>query len=215
VKREWLAPLTGAAFLVLAIVSFSVGGEPPEANEPVREIIDHYVDDKDAIEIGAALAGVAAMFLVFFAAYLRKVLAAAEGGGGVLSAVVLVGASVMAVGIAIDGTISIAIAEAAEDVDPAAVQAMQALWDEDFLPIALGTELFLISAGLSIVFHGALPKWLGWVALVLAVAGPTPAGFVAFLGSALWILIVSILLSVRARKAPGGPPATEAPPAAA
>jgi hypothetical protein len=207
VKREWLVPLTGVVFLVLAIVSFTVGGEPPEANEPVREIIEHYVDNKDSIEIGAGMAGVAAMFLIFFGAYLRKVLAAAEGEGGILSHVVLIGTAIMALGIAIDGTISIAIAEAAEDVRAAAIQAMQALWDNDFLPIALGVEVFLVSAGLSIVRHGALPKWLGWVALVLALAGPTPAGFVAFLGGAVWVAIVSVVLALRAR----GPGAAAAP----
>ena len=88
------------------------------------------------------------------------------------------------------------------------MQALQALWDNDFLPILFGIVLLLIGAGLSVVRFGGLPKWLGWVAIVLAVAGATPIGFVAFLGGALWVLIVSILLAVRARGA-------SAPPAAA
>jgi hypothetical protein len=80
--------------------------------------------------------------------------------------------------------------------------ALQALWDNDFIPLALGTEVFLISTGLSIVRHAALPKWLGWVALVLAVVGFTPIGFVAFGGAGLWIAVVSVMLAVRARPAP-------------
>ena len=153
------------------------------------------------------------MALVFFGGHLRRVLAAAEGPGGMLSAIAFAGTVVMALGIAIDMTISIALAEAAEDVEPAAVQALQALWDNDFVPIALGIELFLLSTGLAIVRHGGLPKWLGWVALVLALLGMTPLGFAAFLGGAVWILTASILLAVRARAGAGGgaPPAPAQP----
>jgi len=130
-RREWWAPLTGVAFVVVAIVGAIIGGEPPDADSPVQEIIDHYTDNKTSIEV-----------------------------------------------------------------------ALQALWDNDFIPLALGTEVFLISTGLSIVRHAALPKWLGWVALVLAVVGFTPIGFVAFGGAGLWIAVVSVMLAVRARPAP-------------
>ena len=75
----------------------------------------------------------------------------------------------MATGIAIDSTIAFALAEAADDIEPAAAQALQALWDNDFLPIALGSTVMLLATGLSIVRHGALPKWLGWIAIVLGV----------------------------------------------
>ena len=117
----------------------------------------------------------------------------------------------MAVGAGVDMTISFALAEAAEDIDPVAVQSLQALWDNDFMPIAIGLVVLLLASGLSIVRYGALPKWLGWVAIVLAVVGMTPIGFVAFMGGALWVLVVSILLAVRARGA-AAPPSAAAPP---
>lgn len=198
-NKEWLAPLTGVAFVGLVIVGFGVGGEPPSADSPVKEIVAHYSDNKDSVIVGAALLGVAATFLVFFGGYLRKVLSAAEGEGGVLSAVSLVGAAVMATGIAIDATITFALAEAADDIEPAAVQALQALWDNDFIPIAVGTQVLLLSAGISILRHAALPKWLGAVAILLAVVGLTPLGFIAFLGGGIWILIVSVMLALRVR----------------
>jgi hypothetical protein len=80
-----------------------------------------------------------------------------------------------------------------------AAQALEAFWDNDFLPIALGTTVMLLATGISVVTHGALPKWLGWIAIVLGVISVTPIGFVAFLGSAIWVLIVSVMLSMRAR----------------
>ena len=198
--REWLVPLTGVLFILLVIAGFAIGGEPPEPDDPVAEIVEHYVDNKDSVMISAIVGTLAGAVLIFFFAYLRKVLKAAEGPDGMLSLVAFVGAVILATGAAIDGTIYFALAETADDIDPAGVQALQALWSNDFLPLALGTLVMLLASGLSIVRHGALPKWLGWVAIVLAILGPTPVGFFAFLGGALWILTVSIMLTMRARR---------------
>ena len=208
-RRDWWAPLTGVAFLVVLIVSFLVGGEPPDASEPAQEIVDHYVDNKDSVQIGAGLSTLAALLLVFFAGVLRRVLRAAEGVGGTLSAVAFAGAVIMATGAAIDASIGYALADRADDIEPAGVQALQALWENDFFPVALGSSVLLLGAGLSIVRHGALPRWLGWVAIVLGVIGMTPIGFVGFLGGALWVLVVSVLLTLKMRAEP--PPAAPAP----
>jgi hypothetical protein len=212
-SREWLVPLTGVGFIVLAIVSFIVAGEGKSADDPVKEIVDYYVDNKDSVEVSALIAVAATALLVFFGAYLRKVLHAAGGEGEMLSLVAFAGLLVVGVGFAIDITISIALAEAADDIDPVGVQSLQALWDNDFVPIALGVVLFLWATGLAVIRTGILPKWLGWVMLVLGVAGVTPVGFVAAIGSALLVLVLSIWLSLRARR--GTPTPTDAPPAPA
>ncbi len=198
-RMRWLVPLTGLLFVVLAVVGSLIGGEPKDAGNPAQEIVDHYVDNKGSIIFGAALVGLACVALVFFASYLRTVLRRAEGEGGMLSPLILVGAAMMAVGLAIDVTILFAIAEAADDIEPASVQALQALWDNDFMPIAMGMVVFILSSGIAIVRYGTLPKWLGWVAILLAVVGITPAGFIAFLAGGLWIAIVSVMLALRAR----------------
>ena len=205
--RHWWTPLVGVAFLVVLIASFLIGGEPPDADEPVQEIVDHYREDKDAIMVAAGLSAVAALLLIFFGAALRRALAAVDRDS-ILPDVAFAGTVVVAVGAAIDGTISFALAEAVEDIEPAAVQALQALWDNDFLPLALGLSALLLGSGLSIARTGVLPRWLGWIAVVLGVLALTPIGFVAFMGGALWIVIVSVLLAMRARAAPPERPAT-------
>lgn len=204
-RKDWLAPLTGAAFVVVAIVSFAVGGEPPDADDPVREIVAHYQDDKDAIQAGAAIAALAAVLLVFFGGVLRRALMAADGDGdrSVLPTVAFAGSVILAVGVTIDSTISFALSEAAGDVDPTAVQALQALWDNDFMPMAAGVALLMLAAGLSIVRSGGLPKPLGYVALVLGLVAVTPIGFAGFIGGALWIVVVSVLLTLRGRAEAG------------
>jgi hypothetical protein len=204
-SREWLVPLTGVAFIVVAIISFIISGEPKGADEPVNEIVDFYVDNKDSVQIGATGGVLASVLLIFFGAYLRKVLRAAGGEGEFLSLLSLLGLTMVAIGFAIDGTISFALAEAVEDIDPAAVQALQALWDNDFLPIMLGIATFLFSTGIAVARTGALPKWLGWVMIVLGIIAFTPIGFAAFGGTALLVLIISIMLSLRARSAASSP----------
>ena len=200
-SKGWLVPLTGVAFIVVAIIGFIVGGEPKDASHPATEIVDWYIDNKDSVEVGAFIGVAATVLLVFFGAYLRNVLRVAAGGDDMLSLVSFIGLVVVAVGFAIDTTISIAIAERADDIDPIAVQSLQALWDNDFVPIALGVLLFLWATGISVVRSGALPKWIGWIMILLGIVALTPIGFASFLGTAVLILVISILLAVRARSA--------------
>jgi len=196
------APLTGLAFIVVVIVAIIVSGEPPDVNgDSTREVVDFYVDNKDEQIVGAALAGVAGALFVFFGGVMRSVLRRAEGEGGVLSAVAFAGAIIFAVGVALDGTITLALAESADDISPPAVAALSALWANDFLLFAMGLLIFLLATGMSIVRHGALPKWIGWVAILLVVIGVTPIGFVAFLGAALLVAVMSVMLTLRARTA--------------
>jgi hypothetical protein len=194
-------PLTGVGFIVLGILSFVVGGEPKSADDPVKEVVAFYVDNKDSVQAGAFIGVAATVLLVFFAGYLRRLLRAPGDEGEMLSLVAFTGIVIVAVGLAIDTTILIALSESADDIDPTAVQALQALWDNDFIPIVLGVLLFLWGTGLSIIRSGVLPKWVGWVMIVLGVVGVTPIGFVSVIGAALLVLSLSILLSVRARGA--------------
>jgi hypothetical protein len=204
-----MAPLTGVAFVVVGIIGFIVGGEPKSADEPVADVVNFYVDNKDSVQAGAVIGVVAGLLLIFFGAYLRKVLRAAAGGGEMLSIVSFLGLGLVALGFAIDGTIAFALAEASDEVstaggqiDPITFQALQTLWDNDFLPIMLGTLAFLWATGISVIRTGALPKWMGWVMIVLGIVGVTPAGFISVIGAALLVLIISIMLSLRARSAP-------------
>jgi hypothetical protein len=202
-SKEWLVPLlTGVGFVVLGILSFVIGGEPKSADDPVREIVDFYVDNKDSLRVASFLGVAAVLLLIFFGAYLRRVLHAAGGDEEILSLVAFLGLVVVAVGFAIDITITIALVEAADDIAPAGVQALQALWDNDFVPLALGSLMFLWATGLAVIRTGVLPKWLGWVMIAFGVVGLTPIGFVAAAGAAILVLVLSIVLSLRARSAP-------------
>jgi Domain of unknown function (DUF4386) len=210
VNKAWI-PLAGVLFIVLAVVGGAIAGEPPGADDPAEEIVSHYVDNDSAIMVGTLITMIGILFFLVFASYLRNLLRDAEGPGGLLANLAFAGAIILAVGGAIDGTISFALAEAAEDIDPAAVQALQALWDNDFVPFVIGAGSFLLASGLVIVRTGTLPKWLGWIAVVLGVLSfAGPIGFVGFVGGGVWILIASVMLALRART-PSAPASPAAP----
>ena len=215
-NRDWLVPATGIGFFIILVASFFVAGEPKSADEGAAKVVQWYADNKDAAEIGAIMGIPATLLLIFFGAHLRQVLREAAGGRDRLALVAFIGFVIVAVGGAIDGTIQFAAAEAVDDkVDPTAILALQALWDNDFLPFMLGATCFLWATGLAILRTGVFPKWLGWVMLLLGIIAFTPIGFVSFLGSGLLVLIFSIILTLRARRG-ATPPATTpaAPPAA-
>ncbi|MGH2952759.1 MAG: DUF4386 family protein [Solirubrobacterales bacterium] len=214
--RSWVPPLTGLAFLVLVIVGFAIGGEPPDVDDnSAEEIVEWYVDNDGSIMFGAALQTLAATLLIFFGAYLWRLLREADQRGGAAALATFAGMVVLGVGIAIDGTINFAAADNAEDIDPTAVQALATLWQGDFLPLALGTQVFLLGLGVSVIRWGALPTWIGWIAVVLGVIAVTPIGWVSFLAGGILIGVISVMLALRERSASGGPPpAPTSPPGA-
>jgi hypothetical protein len=205
-SREWLVPLTGILFAVLLIISFIVTGEPKGADKSADEVAQWYIDNKDSAEIGAFIGTVAAVPLIFFGAYLRKVL---EGAGPMLAILPLIGLAIVGVGAAVDNMLLFATAERADDIPAESVRTIQAIWDNDFLPFFLGIMVFNWSVGFAVLRTGALPKWLGWLAIaggVISLAGPI--GFIGALIAALWVIIASIMLSMRARRPAAPAPAT-------
>jgi len=196
-SREWLVPLTGILFAVLLIISFIVQGEPKGADNPAIEVKQWYIDNKDSAEISAFIGAVAAGVLIFYGGYLRKVF---DGAGPMLAVLPLIGLTVVAVGGAIDGLILFAAAERAEDLPPESVRTLQALFDNDFLPLVLGTLVFNWAVGFAVLRSGALPRWMGWAGIVFGVVSLLgPIGFIGVIGAALWVIVSSITLSLRAR----------------
>jgi hypothetical protein len=192
--RGSLAHLTGVVFVLLFVASFVVVGESPDADESAQEVVSFYTENDTETIIGALLFGLSAVFFLFFVGSLRSVLRPAEGATGWLSNVAFAGGIVAAVGMLIFAGLGFTLGDAVENLDPVAIQAINALSFNLFFPAAGGIVTFLFASGLVSIRTEALPRWLGWAALVIAVAGFTPAGFFAFLASIAWVLIVSIVL---------------------
>lgn len=202
-RRDWWVPLTGIAFIALVIIGFAVAGEPPDAKHSAQEIVDFYRDNKDSTEIGSFIGAAGLIFWLFFAAHLSKVLAAAAPADSTLPRIVFAGAVILTTGFAFDLTLTFAIAERAENIPPESIRTLEALWDNDFIPMLLGAATVMLASGLAIIRYGGLPVWLGWIAIALVIVSFTPIGFAGFVGSAVWVLVVSVLLTIRGRRTSG------------
>jgi hypothetical protein len=203
---RWFPPFAGVIFVVFLVAVMILVGEGQDATKKTaQEVVDHYKDNEAKEGIAAFCMGFAALFSLYFGGWLRRILRDAEGPDGILSAVAFGGVIVFAAGATIAGSIHLALSDLADDVDPIALQAINGI-DYDlfmFLPVGLGT--MAVAAGISSLRHGALPKWLAWLGIVVGVLFFSPAFFVGLVGIPLWVLIVSVMGISRSR---GAVPAT-------
>jgi hypothetical protein len=196
-----VGPLMGIVFVVLVILAFVVGGETPDLDDPAREIVSFYIDNDSEQQWASALLALGTVAFVFFLGTLRQALRATAGDEGGLSTVVLLGGLMIVVGATIFAGIGFTLGDAADELPPAAILALNALNSDLFFPVAVGTTLFNLGLALAVLRHGGLPRPLGWLALVVGIVGVTPAGFFAFLATGIVVVWASIVLAQRA----GGP----------
>jgi hypothetical protein len=192
-------------FAVLFVASFFAGGDIPGADDPGGEVLSFYTDNQSVVMVGSVMVAIAAVFFLFFVGHVRSFLRAAEGSPGTLSAVAAGGGIVAATGLLIFAGIGFTLSESIEGFEPATAQALNALNANFFFPLAGGIATFLLATGLVAMRTKALPAWLAWLAIVIAVLAFSPLGFFAFLGSILWVLVVSIVLWTK-QSAPVAPP---------
>jgi hypothetical protein len=197
-NAKLIGPLTGILFVVLAIVAFAVGGNTPDVNDSARDVVSFYVDNDSEQVIAAVLLALGCVALIFFLGSLRLVLRAAAGDQGGLSTVTLLGGLGIAVGVSIFAGIGFTLGDAADDLPASATLALNALNSDLFFPVAVGAATFNLGLGLAVLRHGGLPRLLGWLALVIGIAGLTPAGFFAFLATGIVIVWASVAVTMQA-----------------
>jgi hypothetical protein len=189
-----IGALTGILFVILVIIAFIVGGNTPDVNDSPRDVVSFYIDNDSEQQVAAALLALGCVAFVFFLGTLRQALRAAAGDEGGLSTVALLGGLMIVVGAGIFAGLTFTLGDAADDLPASATLALNALNSDLFFPVAIGTAAFNLGLGLAVLRHGGLPRWLGWVALVIGIAGLTPAGFFAFLATAIVIVVASVVL---------------------
>ena len=198
------APWFGIAAAITALLAVIIGGETPDFDASRADIISHYEDSSSAI--AAVLIALTGLLYVFFAGTLRARLRAAES----LSTLVMVGGALFGLGLAMFAGFEITLYDLANSdnqIDPGTLQAFNAFDNDFFFPAVLGLATFYFSTALAILATGALPRWWGWVTLVLAVLSIAgPLGFAAFVLTLPWTLVTAILLLMGAgsRETPVG-----------
>lgn len=202
-----LAPVTGLVFVGLLLAGIFVGGSTPDSNWSGARVATFYEHHQTSQNADAYFLGFGALFVIFFAAVLTSYLRARSSAVGA-NALGFGGAVVLAVGLAVISASTAALVDVPSQISPAALQALNVISNDFITPLEVGLVAFLAGYGIVIAWTGALPKWLGWLAVVLAVACAIPPllffGLFAFI---VWVLVVSVLMLVREWRSP---PASDA-----
>jgi hypothetical protein len=190
----------GIAYVVGALAGLVIHGYP-EVGATGTKIVDWAAaTDPTRFGFGAWIEAIAYLLLLTFAARIWSILRRAEGEGGWLSVLALGGALIhVGMILPINETYAAILKGGKEGVDPATLAVLrdvaQLIYERSF--IALG--MFFAGAAAVSLRAGALPRWVGWSAALLALGllAPNPisvgTGYVSF----LWVLAVSGYLIVR------------------
>jgi len=203
-----LAPLTGIIYAACLVVAFVTPGSP-NVHDSGAQVLAHYKAHHSAHQLGDGFGALGVLFFIFFITTLRSYFRDREGGNGLATAA-LVGGIFIAMGGAIFTSLDWAVADARNSLTPAAAQAINVLSNDFFWPFEIGLVAFSLTIGLAVIATGALPKWLGWVAVVIGIVGLTPVGFFGFFALMLWSVIVAILIFLRTAGKAGSPAAGQA-----
>jgi hypothetical protein len=196
-----LAPLSGIAGVILIAASFVIGGSSPSPTDSVSGVVSYYTKHDTDLMFASAILALGAFFMLIFTTTVAGLLRRSSGEVGGASAVSFAGGVILAVGISLFAGVTFALADAIDKIEPGAAQALNVLAGDLFFPLAVGNGAFLLGTGIGVLKTDVLPRWLGWVAVVLGVAALTPAGFFAFILLGLWTLIVSVMLYRRTETA--------------
>ena len=194
-----VTPLAGFVSIVLFVIGVFVieSGDTPDEEATGSEIAAYLADSLDTLAIGAVLWGVGIIALIWFFDGLRTHVLPASGqlarltyGFGFAAALFLLASSMP------DVAGALASDNLERDLEGGAAEAISSLGDGFFIAAELMLAGFFFAVGLASVRARALPAWLGWISLALAViALIPPIGWaVVVFALPIWVLLVSALL---------------------
>ncbi|MBV9661355.1 MAG: DUF4386 family protein [Acidimicrobiales bacterium] len=201
----------GLLFVAIVVVAVVIAS-PPSTNATADKVMSYYHAHQGITYASAYLITLAVLVGIPYFWFLREHLARTATEGRKLLTIGFAGAILFAVSGLLGAGMKFVLADGshAGNIPSATLQALNLLQQDFNTPAnAAGTALFLIPTGLAIVRAGGLPRWLGWVGIVLGIISAT--GFAGPIGVGLWILAASITTLVqrhpRSAAAPNSNPA--------
>jgi hypothetical protein len=207
-KRDRGLALAGIVFVVLILIAGFLPGSPPKPEDSAAKIAKFVVDKGDELRWSGFVGTLGAIVLLAWLGAVWRLMRRAEGGVPRLAVGAALGAGFAAALFTVAGVIMSTVATVG--VPSVGVQQTRFFY---LLFNALGAAggialaLFVGAFSTVIIETGVLPRVMGWlgalVALVLLVAGGAvkstrdvffTLGFVGFAGTALWVLIISVLM---------------------
>jgi len=200
-----LAALGGLGFAVATIAGDFAIGPFPDPATPAPQLVSFYAAHHAQVLAGGILLGLGGVFFVPFGLAVWARIRQAPASP------LLAALAVVATTLAVLTTLAAASAyEVLGDiggrpgVSPAALQSWHIMGSEGSLAGSASTFLFLLTAALAGLGARAIPRWLAWAAVLLAVLVllPHPVGFLASLAFLAWTAAAGIALLVTPRSQP-------------
>ncbi len=207
--EQW-AGLGGVAYVVLfvvgAIVSFS--GQP-DTNEAPAKVIAYYGDSghRDKVAIGWILIVLGLFLFLWFLAGLRQAVGRLDASG-FLTALTTIGGAVYAALALAAVSVNMAVKTMSDDTFRHMVypELIHAADDAGWVLHAtggIGASTMMIAASLAALRGRAVPRWAGWLGILLGIAALFSIVFIPQIAIAIWLVVVGGLLFL----APAHPPA--------
>ena len=192
-----LAIAGGLGFLVASLAGDLVIGAFPGPGTPASQLVPYYAAHHAQVQAGGMLLALGGIFFVLFGlamwARLRKASASPLLAGLAVISTALVAMTTLAAA----GTYGVLGDIGSQPaVTPAALQAWHIMGSEGSLADSASTFLFLLMAAGAGLLARAVPRWLAWSALLLAVLTLVPGqfGFLASLAFYAWAAATGIWL---------------------
>jgi len=213
-KAMWdrLAAAGGIIGVILFVIGIIILGTPPEISDNATTVADFFSDNRDQVLWATFLQGLGVVAVIWFIGALGA--AMRDAGEGRLAAVMgiafAITVSIGAVAALSRASLAFAIAE---DADPGIVLALFQMGGYMDTTSNLISAGFYLAVGGAVVRTGLVASWWGWVsslvglwAIVSSTAwardgfwSPDGAGMISFIVFLAWVLITSILLTMKMR----------------
>ena len=207
---RWMGPL-GLAILVLIGVSFSaLTPNSPGENASGATVVAYWNTSGHQAQgwLQIYLIGLALALIVVYTAQLRAILRDAEGRPSFLPNTVFAGGIIFSAATVVAGALHMSILIAAHNHQGNIAQMLNFVDQNDYLTFLFGMSMITMATGLAILNRSSLPKWLGWVSVVvgvLAVAGPL--SFFGLIAGGIWLAVAGFVVGAHQPAAPHQAPA--------
>jgi hypothetical protein len=197
-RLERLLPLAGAGFALFVAAGYLSIGPFPDESTTAADLTTYYASHHNQVGLGGILLGYGAVMVALFGVALW-IRARRAGAPAAVSAAALIGTAVLTVDVVRAANVyrTLGAIGGRPSTEAGALQAWHIAGAAP--TAAVGAAVLLVAMAAAGIGVRAVPRWLAWSGLVIALLLLTPLGFQAWLLFLLWSLVASVVLALRPR----------------
>jgi hypothetical protein len=200
-----LAALGGVGFLIASLAGDLVIGAFPGPATPASRLVSYDAAHHAQVQAGGILLALAGVFFVLFGAAVWARIRQADANP-LLAALTVIATTLVALTTLASASTYGVLGDIGGQpgIAPAALQAWHIMGSEGSLADGASTFLFLLTVGVAGLAARAVPRWLAWTAILLAVLQllPDKVGFLASLVVYVWAAAAGISLLIARQALP-------------